>query len=137
MQVLEIVRLELINYGIGLLPFVFVALLFVLASHLITNVRRRMEPKLMTAANTFVWVGLMAMEIVKSVGLGKEESRGEKRIGSKYPVNDQLIDVGVMAGVFAVLAVLEVLIAVWRAESEREHKVGEEVDSLENAHIGK
>lgn len=116
MQVLEIVRLSLINFGIGLLPFTFVALLFVLASHLIVSFRRMLEPTLVVAANTFVWTGLMVMEIVKLVGLVYEQDKGIDRTGSKYPTNDQLTDVSVMAAVYLLLIVGEVGLAVWRAK---------------------
>ena len=60
------------------------------------------------------------MTVLKVVGLndiGDREANGAgKRNGSKYPLSDQIIDVAVMAGVYAVLAVLEVGLEVWRAE---------------------
>lgn len=52
------------------------------------------------------------MSVVKAVGLVKQGITGRKR--SDYPVSDQVIDVAVMAGVYAVVGVLEVLLDVWR-----------------------
>lgn len=119
MQILEIVRLCLIHFGVGLLPFAFVALLFVLASHLIASYRGALEPRLIVAANTLVWVGLMVMEIVKTVGLVYQEHKGVSRKGSKYPVSDQVIDCGVMAGVYLALALGEMGLAIWRERAGR------------------
>lgn len=50
---------------------------------------------------------------VKVVGLSKEGINGRK--GSKYPISDQVIDVAVMAGVYAVIAILELVLGFWRA----------------------
>lgn len=55
------------------------------------------------------------MCVVKVVGLNREETRGERRRGTKYPVSDQITDVAVMAGLYAALAVLEVVLGFWRA----------------------
>ena len=52
------------------------------------------------------------MNVVKAVGLVNQGITGRK--GSDYPVSDQVIDVAVMAGVYAVVGVLEVLLDVWR-----------------------
>ena len=41
------------------------------------------------------------------------------RKGSKYPVSDQVIDVAVMAGVYAVIGILEVVLGVWRVRRGR------------------
>lgn len=54
------------------------------------------------------------MTVVKVVGLNKEGINARK--GSKYPLSDQLIDVAVMAGVYAVIAILELVLDLWRAK---------------------
>lgn len=69
------------------------------------------------AVNGVVWLGGVVMSVVKAVGLVKEGIDGRK--GSKYPVSDQVIDVAVMAGVYAVIAVLEVILGVWRVKRAR------------------
>ena len=51
------------------------------------------------------------MCVVKVVGLSKEGINGRK--GSKYPISDQVIDIAVMAGVYAVIAILEVVLGFW------------------------
>jgi hypothetical protein len=50
---------------------------------------------------------------VQVVGLSNEGINGRK--GSKYPISDQVIDVAVMAGVYAVIAILELVLGFWRA----------------------
>jgi hypothetical protein len=119
MEILEITRLSLLHAGVGLLPFSFVALLFIGAIHLSAGLSSRLEPRLMVALNTFVWVGLMIMSIVRIVGLVYLENKGGiyERKGSKYPTSDQVIDVAVMAGVYLVLAVLEITMAAWQLRS--------------------
>ena len=57
------------------------------------------------------------MCVVQVIGLSNEGIDGRK--GSKYPVSDQVIDVAVMAGVYAVVAILEVVLGVWRAKRRR------------------
>lgn len=54
------------------------------------------------------------MSVVKVVGLVKEGIHGRK--GSKYPVSDQVIDVSVAAGVYAIIALLEVLLMFARGK---------------------
>lgn len=108
MQTLEIVRLSLIHYGIGLLPFTYVALILGAALHWTKGFRGRVT--FWKGINMLLWVGLMIMSIVKVVGLDYGGIGGRK--GSKYLVSDQVIDVGVIAGVYAVIAVLEVIL--WR-----------------------
>jgi hypothetical protein len=53
------------------------------------------------------------MSAVKVAGLVRMGIDGRK--GSKYPVSDQVIDVAVMAGVYAVIALLELGLRFWRA----------------------
>lgn len=114
MQTLEIVRLELIFYGIGLLPFTYVALLLALILHATNGLRGRIRARYWIAANAGVFTGLMAVSVVKVVGLLFMESNNITRQGSKYPMSDQVIDVIVMAGVFLALAVIELLLGVWK-----------------------
>lgn len=111
MQTLEIVRLELLHYGIALLPFVYVGLLLGAYLHFSEGVGGRVRG--WQGVNAVVWVGGVVMCAVKVVGLSKEGDAGRK--GSKYPVGDQVTDVAVMAGVYAVIAVLEVVLGFWRA----------------------
>ena len=118
MQTLEIVRLSLIHFGIGLLPFSYVGLLLGLALHWSRGFQSRI--RFWQAINAVIWVGGMIMAVVKVVGLVKEGINGRK--GSKYPVSDQVIDVAVIAGVYAVIAVLEGVLDVWRAHRDRANR---------------
>ena len=53
------------------------------------------------------------MSAVQVVGLIKEGINGRKK--SKYPISDQVIDVAVMAGVYTVVGILELVLGLWRA----------------------
>lgn len=103
MQTLEIVRLSLIHFGIGLLPFTYVGLLLGAALHMSEGFHGRIPG--FQGINTIIWLGGMVMNVVKVAGLARAGINGRK--GSKYPVSDQVIDVAVIAGVYAVIGVLE------------------------------
>jgi hypothetical protein len=111
MQVLEIVRLELLHFGIGLLPFAFVGLILGALLHWSEGVRGWIRG--WQTINAVVWIGGVVTSAVPVVGLRKEGINGRK--GSKYPISDQVIDVGVMAGVYAMVAILELVLGFWRA----------------------
>lgn len=112
MHTLEIVRLALIRFGIGLLPFAYVGLVLGGALHWSRGAGGQVPAWM--AVNLLVWVGGMVMSVVKVVGLDNE---GNPRRGSKYPMSDQVLDVAVIAGVYGVIAVLEVVTALWRKRS--------------------
>jgi hypothetical protein len=117
MITLEIVRLELLNFGIGLIPFAYVGLIISAALHWSEGFHGRVRG--WQAVNGVVWIGGTVVSAVQAAGLVKEGIDG--RMGSKYPVSDQVIDVAVMAGVYVVVGVLELGLGVWRAKSgERE-----------------
>ena len=111
MLTLEIVRLELIHFGIGLLPFVYAGLIIAMFLYWTEGLKGRIRG--WQAVNAVVWIGGIVMSAVKVVGLSKEGIHSRK--GSKYPLSDQVIDVAVMAGVYAVVAILEVVLGFWRA----------------------
>lgn len=102
MHTLEIVRLALLPTGIGLLPFAYVGLLLGAALHFTGGFGGNITAWL--AINEVIWLGGMTMSIVKVIGLHNE---GIERKGSKYPMSDQILDVAVIAGVYAVIAILE------------------------------
>ena len=111
MQVLEIVRLELLHFGIGLLPFAIVGLIMGALLHWSEGARGRIRG--WQTINAVVWIGGVVMSAVQVVGLIKEGIDGRKK--SKYPISDQVIDVAVMAGVYAVVGILELVLGLWRA----------------------
>jgi len=121
MQTLEIVRLELLHFGIGLQPFTYVGLILGALLHWSEGAKGRIRG--WQAINGIVWMGAIAMSAVQVVGLSKEGINGRK--GSKYPISDQVIDVAVMAGVYAVVMILEIMLGFWRAlrraRSQREN----------------
>ncbi|ESZ95664.1 hypothetical protein SBOR_3965 [Sclerotinia borealis F-4128] len=111
MLTLEIVRLSLLHYGIGLLPFAYVGLL--LSAFLFWSEGTQGRIKWWQGINILVWIGGVIMSVVQAIGLEQQYGiNGRKE--SKYPVSDQIIDVAVMAGVYAVIALLEQVLVVWR-----------------------
>ncbi|KAJ6787166.1 hypothetical protein PWT90_07923 [Aphanocladium album] len=116
MHTLEIVRLSLIHFGIGLLPFAYVGLLLGAALHWSKGAAGKVPAWL--PVNMVVWLGGMIMSIVKVVGLDDEP---DLRKGSKYPMSDQVLDVAVIAGVYGVVAALELATGIWRRQSSRMH----------------
>jgi len=112
MEVLEIVRLELLkNYGIALIPLVFIGLVLAFALHWTEGAGGRIRG--WQAINGVLWVGGIVVNSIKVVGLVKEGIDGRK--GTKYPIVDQVTDIAVMAGVYVILAILEMLLGFWRA----------------------
>ncbi|MCJ1244876.1 hypothetical protein MMC30_002077 [Trapelia coarctata] len=121
MCILEITRLALANLGIGLLPFTLVAILVAGSLHLasfISTSRRGRSPGVRGSrlggrrgwtrfANIFLWVSLIIVNVVKIVEETKEGV--DTRVGTKYPMSDEVIDVGVMVGVYAVFGILEMV----------------------------
>ncbi|KAI9736570.1 MAG: ubiquitin-specific protease doa4 [Claussenomyces sp. TS43310] len=118
MTTLEIVRLSLIHFGVGLLPFSYVALLLGLFLHLTDGGvgQLRLKRTYWIAANEVAWLGLMIMSVIKTVSLVYMENNGTRRKGTKYLVSDQVIDVAVMSGVYLVIGLLELGLAPWEQE---------------------
>jgi hypothetical protein len=123
MITLEIVRLELLNFGIGLIPFAYVGLILSGVLHWSEGFHGRVRG--WQAVNGVVWIGGTVVSAVQVAGLVKEGIDGRK--GSKYPVSDQVIDVAVMAGVYVVIGVLELGLGVWRVK--RREREGRDEDS--------
>lgn len=106
MCILEIVRLSLTHLGIGLLPFTFVTLAIAFALRLTRGFRNSIEG--WRWASLSVWI---ALAITNGMKIAEETKEGTgARKGSKYPVADEMTDVGVMIGVYVALAMLEVLV---------------------------
>ena len=106
MCILEIVRLSLAHLGIGLLPFTFITLITAAAVRFTKGLQGRMHG--WRYLNVGVWIALAVANGVKIAG-EKKEGVGARK-GSKYPVVDQVTDISVMVGVYAVLGVLEVIL---------------------------
>ena len=111
MMTLEIVRLELLPFGIGLLPFAYVGFILGAVLHWSEGFKGRIRG--WQTINGVLWIGGIVMSAVQVAGLAKEGINGRK--GSKYPISDQVIDVAVMAGVYAMIAILELILGFWRA----------------------
>ena len=104
MCILEIVRLSLAKLGIGLLPFTFVTLITAAVVRFTKGLGGRIAGS--RYVNVAVWIALAVTNGVKVAEETKEGLGGRK--GSKYPVSDEVTDVSVMIGVYAVLALLEI-----------------------------
>ena len=108
MCILEIVRLSLAHLGIGLLPFTFVTLI----TAAVVRFTRGLGGKIAGSryANVAVWI---ALAVTNGVKVAEETKEGVgARKGSKYPVADEITDVSVMIGVYAVLALLEISMGI-------------------------
>jgi hypothetical protein len=106
MCILEITRLSLASLGIGLLPFTIVGILIAGLVHLFsTRFRDKSSRGWTKVLNTAYWTALVVVEVLKIVEETKEGVGTRK--GTKYPMSDEVIDVGVMVGVYVALAVLE------------------------------
>ena len=107
MTILEMVRLGLAHLGIDLLPFQSVAIVVAGVLHLM---RRFSKLNIIgwTWANVGLWLALIVVNIVRLVGQAKEGINDRK--GTKYPVADEVTDIGVMIGVFVALVVLEIVL---------------------------
>ena len=106
MTILEITRLELAHLGIGLLPFEWAAFLIAAFLRFTYGLRRRFSRY--WVAGVVLWGLLIATNAVRMAEMVKEGAGTRKR--TKYPMSDQIIDVGVYMGVYLVLAFAE----VWR-----------------------
>lgn len=104
MCVLEIVRLSLAHLGIGLLPFTFVSIIAAGVLRLTRGLQGRVRG--WRWANLALWIVLAIMNGVKIAEEVKEGTDMRKR--TKYPIVDELTDVSVMIGVYAVLGFLEI-----------------------------
>lgn len=112
MTVLEIVRLALAHLGIGLLPFTFVGILVAGVLHLTSAFSR--NGNLLGGRRGWIrWVNLglwTALVVVEAVKIAEEVKEGVgTRVGTKYPMADEVTDVGVMIGVYIALGVLELV----------------------------
>lgn len=106
MCVLEITRLSLAHLGIGLLPFTFVSLILAFALRLTRGFGGRVLGWKWANLSVFI-----ALAITNGVKIAEEVKEGTlQRKGSKYPESDEIIDVAVMVGVYAALAILETVL---------------------------
>ncbi|KAH0537642.1 hypothetical protein FGG08_005593 [Glutinoglossum americanum] len=97
----EIARLVLADFGVGLLPFLYVAYLVAL----VLRWRRSMWRSEWKWCGVALWVMLIVVGVVKIIGEIKEGVNTRK--GTKYPMSDQVTDVGVDIGLWFLLAGLE------------------------------
>lgn len=116
LAILEMARLSTIKFGVALLPIVVIGIFFAGVLHL-SDGFNGLVPGYKHVL-VFFWVANMIMAIVKTAGLAKEGAHGRSQ--SMYPVEDQLTDTGVMAGLYLLLAGLEV--ALWHMDRQRESR---------------
>lgn len=108
MCILEIVRLALAHLGVGLIPFTFIALLLAAAVRFTRGLGGRTLGWIYL--QLALWIALAVTNGIKVAGENKEGTGARK--GTKYPVADQITDVSVMIGVYAVLGILELSLSV-------------------------
>ena len=116
MLTLEIVRLSIINWGVTLLPLVYVGLLLSAYLHFSKGFSNRI-PQWEYLNIIVLFGGGIITSVVKIIGLAKPGKMGD--VGrEKYLVMDQITDVAVVAGIYAVLGVLEGVLSILRRRRE-------------------
>ncbi|SNX82203.1 uncharacterized protein MEPE_00909 [Melanopsichium pennsylvanicum] len=104
MNILQIVRLALANRGVGLLPFNLAGILIVLVlMHLRTSTTRAVSLTILA-----FWSMLLTFTSVALAGLSKLNG-AEDRKGTEYLLSDEMIDVGVQIGLYAVFWLVEAI----------------------------
>ncbi|KAI9812007.1 MAG: hypothetical protein M1827_004899 [Pycnora praestabilis] len=104
MLTIENARLGVAKLGVGLLPFTYFGILLVGCMHFSDGLMDRVRG--WRWANVGFWMGLVVANVIKVVEEAKEREKGVRR--ARYPVSDQMTDVGVMLGLFAVSLGLEI-----------------------------
>ncbi|KAK0542900.1 hypothetical protein OC861_006651 [Tilletia horrida] len=110
MNILQIVRLALANRGVGLLPFNLAGILIVLFMMVVPTPAHRSARTKTSLAILFYWTMLIAFTGV-AIGTMQKLNGIEDRKGTEYLLSDELIDVGVQIGLYAVF---------WLAEAGRQ-----------------
>ncbi|GAC72946.1 hypothetical protein PANT_7c00350 [Moesziomyces antarcticus T-34] len=119
MNILQIVRLALADRGVGLLPFNLAGILIVLV---LMHVRTADGVAVSTVCLAF-WSLLITFTSVALAGMGKLEGI-EDRKGTEYLLSDEMIDVGVQVGLYAVFWVVEALRVLHRLTTARKQALG-------------
>jgi len=106
MSVIEVVRLALADLGVGLLPFTLATLVVAAVMHYSYGLRGQIWASVWLNVELFV-----SIAVVNGVKLAGELKEGlGTRKGTKYPMSDQVTDVGVIVGLYVILGVLEILL---------------------------
>lgn len=101
-DILQITRLALANRGVGLLPFNLAGILIVLV---LMHLRTPSSSAISLTILSF-WTMLLAFTGTALGGLGKLNGI-EDRKGTEYLLSDEMIDVGVQVGLYAVFWIIE------------------------------
>jgi hypothetical protein len=106
MAIIEHVRLVLAHLGVGLLPFALIALVGAGYIHYSDGIGGRVRAVAWLNAELF-----FSLAVVNGVKLAGELKEGfGTRKGTKYPMSDQVTDVGVMIGLEIILGALEIVL---------------------------
>ena len=103
---LEISRLAVSGQGVGLLPFVYGALL----AELVIGIG--WKSLIAMSSNSAFWAIFGVVNAVKLAVLISEQKYGLEDENEAYKLVDQITDIGVVVGLSALLAILHVI--VWR-----------------------
>ncbi|SPO25056.1 uncharacterized protein UTRI_01573_B [Ustilago trichophora] len=119
MNILQIVRLALADRGVGLLPFNLAGILIVL----VLMHARAPDSSAVSSTVLAFWAMLLTFTSVALGGLGKL-SGVEDRQGTEYLLSDEMIDVGVQIGLYAVFLIIEATRLVKRLVAIRQESRG-------------
>jgi hypothetical protein len=126
MESVEVGRLEQINYGIGLLPFVYVGCLLAAAQHLTRHAWGRLLG--WQVASVIFWAMSIAVAVAKIVALNKLPDTEEyRRDSGPYSVFHQLNDINILMAFYIILLITEITLLLWKpwGATTRTHVVEE------------
>ncbi|KAL9938063.1 hypothetical protein V8E36_002686 [Tilletia maclaganii] len=106
MNVLQITRLALADRGVGLLPFNLAGILIALFLMLHPSPPTRTARTATSAALFFYWSLLIVFTAV-AIATMQALKGTEDRLGTEYLLSDELLDVGVQVGCYAVFWLVE------------------------------
>ncbi|KAF4869811.1 hypothetical protein CGCSCA1_v011105 [Colletotrichum siamense] len=108
MEAMEIGRLASINFGVGLLPFVFAGCGVCAVMQSTRGFQRRIRN--WQPANIIFWIMSIAVTSIKFVTIVKagQANPQARRAGSDYPTTHQLQDLGVLIACYILLLINEI-----------------------------
>lgn len=125
LQSVEVARLVRASLGVGLTPFVYAgcliaALLRATDRHFLSS--RRLPVWWWQGGALLFWLAGAVVSVLKAVALSALARQGPvlARVGTAYPMVDQIVDVAILAGFYGLLLTLEaVLLALFVHSSGR------------------
>jgi len=118
MQTVEIAQLAKIEYGVGLLWFVYIGCIIAGGLQATKGIRGLLRG--WEIANLLFWILSFVFGLVKLIALIKLSDSGPmyRREDGPYGISHQITDDGISVGFYAILAILEVSLMFSKTSSE-------------------